>query len=149
MVPALKSSRVGTEVGNKKAPLYSHMYGVRNLKFARNLKFTSSKQVTQFYEKRRFVLNFVFLSSKSLEFLYIQQISPQFIYFVSISTCGKFQKSAEFYISCSKSIWNSSSSTSIFVIFKFHYKVFAAYGIRHSSHDFFFVILFVKMHSFL
>ena len=37
----------------------------------------------------------IFFSSNSISLLYIQQISPQFIYCISVSTCG------EFYISYS------------------------------------------------
>ena len=38
---------------------------------------------------------------KGLNLLNIQQISPQFIYFISLSTCGEFQICGEFYISYS------------------------------------------------
>ena len=38
----------------------------------------------------------VFFSSKSLNLLYSQQISPQFIYFISIFTCGEFHICGEF-----------------------------------------------------
>ena len=44
-------------------------YRVRNLKFARNLNFATSKSLTLFYEKRCFVLNLVFfLVQKALTF---------------------------------------------------------------------------------
>ena len=49
-------------------------------------------------KKRYFVLELVVFSSKSLNLVYIQQISPQFIYFISVSTCGEFQICGEFYI---------------------------------------------------
>ena len=47
-------------------------------------------------EKNCFVLKLVCSSSKSLNLPYIQQISPQFIYFISLSSCGKFQICGEF-----------------------------------------------------
>ena len=43
-----------------------------------------------------FVLNLVFFSFKSLSLLYIQQMSLQFIYFISVSTCGEFQICGKF-----------------------------------------------------
>ena len=52
-------------------------------------------------KKLYFVLNLVFFSSKSLNLLNIQEISPQFIYFISISTCSEFQICGEFEISYS------------------------------------------------
>ena len=54
----------------------------RNLKFARNVKFaTSKKPLLILWRKWCFVLNLVFFGSKtkSVNLLYIQQISPQFI----------------------------------------------------------------------
>ena len=52
--------------------------------------------------KRRFVLNFVFFSLEIINLLYIQQISPQFICFISVSTFGEFQICGKFYIFYSK-----------------------------------------------
>ena len=49
-------------------------------------------------KKKSFVLNLVFFSSKSLNIVYIQQISPQFIYFISVSTLANFRYVANFTI---------------------------------------------------
>ena len=76
--------------------LRSTLDRVRNRKFARNLKFATSKTLVNFMKKMMFLSKIGIFSSKSLNLLYSQQISPQLIYFISIFTCGEFQICGEF-----------------------------------------------------
>ena len=59
-------------------------------------------------KKMMFCLKIGFFSSKSLNLLYSQQISPQFMHFISISTCGEFHTCGEFYISYSTIAYSSA-----------------------------------------
>ena len=77
-------------------------------------------------KNRCFVLNLVCSSSKSLNLLYIQQISPQFIYFISLSTCGEFQICGEFYISYSTNPYGRKVEKLTVVIEKMTKKKFSA-----------------------
>ena len=74
---------------------------VRNLKFARNLP--PLKTLRNSMKKIMLCLKVgIFQFKKPYYNLpYIQQISPQFIIFINISTCGEFQMCGEFYISYS------------------------------------------------
>ena len=68
----------------------SILYRVRNLKFA------TTKILVNFIKKMMFCLIIGIFQFKSFDLLYIQQISPELIYFISISTCGEFQICGEF-----------------------------------------------------
>ena len=69
------------------------------LKFTRSLKFAMYKTIGNSMKKMMLCLNLVYFSSKGIDLLYIQQIPPQFIIFISIFTWGKFQTCDEFQIS--------------------------------------------------
>ena len=80
---------------------YSKECGVRNLKFARNIIFATSKTLLNSMKQCWIVLNLVFFSLKNLNLLHIQYISPRFIYFISTSTYDEFQIRCKFQISYS------------------------------------------------
>ena len=73
-----------------------HICRVRNVKFSRNLKFATCKAFVNSMKKMMLCLKVGIFQFNSFALLYIQQISPRFILFIGISTCGEFQICDEF-----------------------------------------------------